>query len=189
MDTKIRCRWCGSDELYQTYHDLEWGNPEHRDEALFELLILEGFQAGLSWITILKRREAFREAFAQFDYHALANWSNEQLEAQMQNEQIIRNRLKISSVRTNAQAFMKIQEKFGSFNQYIWEFVGNAPILNHFAHHGELPASTEISVLLSKSLKKNGFRFVGPTICYALMQAAGLVNDHTIDCFRHPNNS
>jgi DNA-3-methyladenine glycosylase I len=107
----------------------------------------------------------------------------------MQNEQIIRNRLKISAVRTNAQAFIKIQEKFGSFNQYIWEFVGHTPILNHFAHHGELPASTETSVLLSKSLKKNGFRFVGPTICYALMQAAGLVNDHTIDCFRHPNNS
>ena len=189
METKIRCRWCGIDELYQTYHDLEWGNPEHRDDALFELLILEGFQAGLSWITILKRREAFRAAFAQFDYHALANWSNEQLEAQMQNELIIRNRLKINAVRTNAQAFIKIQEKFGSFNHYIWELVGHAPILNHFAHHGDLPSSTEISVLLSKSLKKNGFRFVGPTICYALMQASGLVNDHTTDCFRHPNNN
>ncbi|MCX6193480.1 MAG: DNA-3-methyladenine glycosylase I [Cytophagales bacterium] len=188
MDTKIRCRWCGSDELYQTYHDLEWGIPEHRDEALFELLILEGFQAGLSWITILKRREAFREAFAQFDYHVLSNWTDTQLEAQMQNEQIIRNRLKINAVRTNALAFIKIQEKFGSFNHYIWEFVGHTPILNKFAHHGELPASTEISELLSKSLKRNGFRFVGPTICYALMQAAGLVNDHTTECFRHPNN-
>lgn len=189
MHTPTRCPWPGNDALYIAYHDLEWGKPEHNDQKLFELLILEGFQSGLSWITILRKRENFRAAFAAFDAEALSQWSDQQLANCLENPLIIRNRLKIAAVRTNARAFIQIQEKFGSFDRYIWEFVGHAPILNQFAHHGELPASTEISVLLSKSLKKNGFRFVGPTICYALMQAAGLVNDHTTECFRHPNIS
>ena len=189
MPDQIRCAWCSNDTLYQDYHDVEWGNEMHDDQALFELLSLEGFQSGLSWITILRKRIHFRTQFENFDYTKLAHWTEEKQNEATLNPNIIRNRLKIQSVKTNAIAFMKIQEKFGSFNQYIWEFVGHTPILNHFAHHGELPASTEISVLLSKSLKKNGFRFVGPTICYALMQAAGLVNDHTTECFRHPNNS
>lgn len=177
-----RCQWVSNDPIYQVYHDTEWGVPLHDDKALFELLILEGFQAGLSWITILRKREDFRHTFEGFDYHLLAKWSDEKLEIALQNPKIVKNRLKVYSVRSNAIAFLKIQEKFGSFDNYIWEFVNFQPIKNHFHSINELPAQTELSVLLSKSLKKSGFNFVGPTIVYSFMQAAGLVNDHTKNC-------
>ena len=182
---KLRCTWCSSDLMYQTYHDEEWGVPEHNDQNLFELLTLEGFQSGLSWITILRRREAFRETFEHFDYHKLAIWPDEKIAQALINPQIIRNRLKIETVRTNARAFIKIQEKFGSFDRFIWEFVDYKPIHNHFESLQDLPNVTEISEKLSKSLKKNGFRFVGPTICYAFMQATGMVNDHLTFCHRY----
>lgn len=186
METVNRCLWPGNDPIYQAYHDQEWGMPLHDDQALFELLILEGFQSGLSWITILRKRENFREAFENFDFQKLAQWSDEALTKQLQNPQIIRNRLKIWSVRTNARAFIQIQEKFGSFDRFIWGFVAHRPILNQFHRLKEIPPSTEISEHMSKALKKQGFRFVGPTICYAFMQAAGMVNDHLTNCFRHP---
>ncbi len=185
MEIVDRCLWPGNDPLYQAYHDTEWGKPMHDDHALFELLILEGFQSGLSWITILRKREDFRKAFENFNVHALADWSEEALEKQLQNPFIIRNRLKIWSVRTNAQAFIRIQENFGSFDRFIWAFVNNQPIQNHFTLHETLPASTDISERMSKELKKWGFKFVGPTICYSFMQAAGLVNDHITSCFRY----
>ena len=187
METVNRCLWPGNDPLYQAYHDTEWGKPLHDDHALFELLILEGFQSGLSWITILRKREHFRAAFENFDFQTLSNWSEEALEKQMQNSLIIRNRLKIWSVRTNAQAYIRIQEKFGSFDRFIWAFVNDNPIQNHFTTHEALPASTELSERLSKELKKLGFKFVGPTICYSFMQAAGLVNDHVKSCFCYAN--
>jgi DNA-3-methyladenine glycosylase I len=181
-----RCPWCQGDALYEKYHDTEWGIPAYSDAKLFELLILEGFQSGLSWITILRKREDFRAVFEQFDYKQLAEWPEAKIAQAMQNPKIIRNRLKIESVKTNAQAFIEIQEKFGSFNRFIWEFVAHRPILNQFHSLKEIPPSTEISEQMSKALKKQGFRFVGPTICYAFMQAAGMVNDHLTNCFRHP---
>jgi DNA-3-methyladenine glycosylase I len=187
METINRCLWPGNDPLYQAYHDHEWGKPLHDDQALFELLILEGFQSGLSWITILRKRDFFREAFENFDYRVLANWTEESLKSQLENPLIIRNRLKIWSVRTNAQAFIRIQEKFGSFDRFIWAFVNDQPIQNHFTSHEALPASTELSERMSKELKKLGFKFVGPTICYSFMQAAGLVNDHITSCFCYAN--
>jgi DNA-3-methyladenine glycosylase I len=180
---KIRCDWAGNDVLYQNYHDEEWGRPEHDEQKLFELLILEGFQAGLSWITILRKRADLRSCFADFDYLSLAEWSEEQLEACLSNPKIIRNRLKINAVKTNAQAFIKIQEKFGSFDHYIWSFVGYKSIKNHYKQNNELPAATELSMEISRSLKKAGFKFIGPTIVYAFMQASGMVNDHVKDCF------
>ena len=181
-----RCPWCEGDALYEKYHDTEWGIPEHSDAKLFELLILEGFQSGLSWITILRKREDFRTVFEQFDYQVLAEWPEEKMAQAMQNPKIIRNRLKIQSVKTNAKAFIEIQEKFGSFDRFIWGFVAHSPILNQFHSLKELPPSTDISEQMSKTLKKQGFRFVGPTICYAFMQASGMVNDHLTNCFRHP---
>jgi DNA-3-methyladenine glycosylase I len=187
METVNRCLWPGNDPLYQAYHDTEWGKPLHDDHALFELLVLEGFQSGLSWITILRKREHFRAAFENFDFQTLATWSEESLEKQMHNSLIIRNRLKIWAVRTNAQAYIRIQEKFGSFDRFIWAFVNDNPIQNHFTIHEALPASTELSERLSKELKKLGFKFVGPTICYSFMQAAGLVNDHITSCFCYAN--
>jgi DNA-3-methyladenine glycosylase I len=187
METVTRCFWPGNDPLYQAYHDQEWGKLLHDDHALFELLILEGFQSGLSWITILRKREHFREAFENFDFQTLATWSEEALEKQMQNPLIIRNRQKIWSVRTNARAFIQIQENFGSFDRFIWAFVNDQPIQNHFTSHETLPASTELSERMSKELKKWGFKFVGPTICYSFMQAAGLVNDHITSCFCYAN--
>ena len=187
METVNRCLWPGNDPLYQAYHDEEWGKPLHDEKSLFELLILEGFQSGLSWITILRKREHFRAAFENFDFHSLATWSDEAIEKQMQNPLIIRNQLKIRSVRTNAQAYIRIQEKFGSFDRFIWAFVNDNPIQNHFTIQEALPASTELSAHMSKELKKLGFKFVGPTICYSFMQAAGLVNDHVTTCFRYPN--
>lgn len=189
MPDQIRCAWCSNDDLYQDYHDFEWGKELHNDHALFELLSLEGFQSGLSWITILRKRIHFRTQFENFDYKKLALWTEEKQNEATLNPNIIRNRLKIQSVKTNAIAFMKIQEKFGSFDQYIWEFVDFNPILNHFHSLKDLPVSTEISENMSKSLKKHGFRFVGPTICYAFMQASGMYIDHTLDCFCHPINN
>jgi DNA-3-methyladenine glycosylase I len=189
MPDKIRCAWCSNDALYQDYHDFEWGKELHNDHALFELLSLEGFQSGLSWITILRKRIHFRTQFENFDYKKLSLWTEEKQNEATLNPNIIRNRLKIQSVKTNAIAFMKIQEKFGSFDRYIWEFVDFNPILNHFHSLKDLPVSTEISENMSKSLKKHGFRFVGPTICYAFMQASGMYIDHTLDCFCHPINN
>jgi DNA-3-methyladenine glycosylase I len=189
MPDQIRCAWCSNDALYQDYHDFEWGKELHNDHALFELLSLEGFQSGLSWITILRKRIHFRTQFENFDYKKLSLWTEEKQNEATLNPNIIRNRLKIQSVKTNAIAFMKIQEKFGSFDRYIWEFVDFNPILNHFHSLKDLPVSTEISENMSKSLKKHGFRFVGPTICYAFMQASGMYIDHTLDCFCHPINN
>ncbi|MEY2792860.1 MAG: hypothetical protein RJA76_852 [Bacteroidota bacterium] len=177
-----RCQWVTNDPLYQAYHDTEWGIPIYEEKNLFELLVLEGFQAGLSWLTILKKRDDFRSTFENFDFKVLANWSDDQLECALQNPKIVKNRLKVFSVRSNAIAFLKIQEKFGSFEKYIWEFVNFKPIKNNFKTIQELPTQTELSVKISKSLKKNGFKFVGPTIVYSFMQAAGLVNDHTQNC-------
>lgn len=183
MITPTRCLWPGNDPLYIDYHDNEWGVPEHNDPKLFELLILEGFQSGLSWITILRKRENFRAAFVQFDAQTLSMWSDAQLAQCLENSGIIRNRLKIEAVRTNARAFIQIQEKFGSFDRFIWDYVEQHPITNQFTEQKDLPAQTELSVRISKDLKKLGFKFVGPTICYSFMQAAGLVNDHLTSCY------
>ena len=183
MNIPTRCHWPGNDPLYIAYHDEEWGIPEHNDQKLFELLILEGFQSGLSWITILRKREHFRQAFAHFDVKTLSQWDDKQLAQCLENPLIIRNRLKINAVRANAQAFIQIQEKFGSFDRFIWEYVNHHPITNHIHEHVDLPAQTDLSERMSRDLKKRGFKFVGPTICYSFMQAAGLVNDHLTSCF------
>ena len=180
----VRCAWAGSDKLYRSYHDLEWGVPVHDDRLLFEFLVLEGAQAGLSWITILRKREAYREAFAGFDPAAVAAFDEHRQAELLMNAGIVRNRLKISSAISNARAFLKIQEEFGSFDSYVWRFVDGRPIGNRWGTLGEVPASTPVSDALSRDLKKRGFRFVGSTICYAFMQAVGMVNDHTTDCYR-----
>lgn len=184
MINKIRCKWAESaSELDQKYHDEEWGVPVYEDRIWFEFLTLEGAQAGLSWTTILHKREGYRKAFAGFDYLKVAQFNEaKQLELK-QNQEIVRNTLKIKSTVTNAQAFIKVQKEFGSFNQYIWQFVGNQPLINHWKNAADVPVSTKQSDALSKDLKKRGFKFIGTTICYALMQATGLVNDHTSDCF------
>ena len=180
----IRCGWCGSDPLYVAYHDLEWGTPLHDDRLLFEFLILEGAQAGLSWITILKRREGYRHAFERFDPAVVAGFDEVKQAELLKDSGIIRNRLKIASAVSNARAFLDVQNEFGSFDSYLWRFVDGSPIQNSWKTHGNIPASTPLSDALSKDLKRRGFRFVGSTICYALMQAVGMVNDHTVDCFR-----
>jgi DNA-3-methyladenine glycosylase I len=182
---KVRCKWCGDDPLYIKYHDEEWGVPEHDDRKLFEMLILEGAQAGLSWITVLKKRENYRKAFNNFDVVKISKYSENKIAKLLENAGIIRNRLKVNSTVTNAKAFLKIQEEFGSFDKYIWQFVGHKPIVNKFKSLSELPTNTGISDLMSKDLKKRGFKFIGSTICYAFMQATGMVNDHTTDCFRY----
>ncbi|MDF2422892.1 MAG: DNA-3-methyladenine glycosylase I [Nitrosopumilus sp.] len=179
---KKRCLWA-KDEPNTTYHDEEWGAPQHDDQKLFEFLILEGAQAGLSWTTILKRREGYRKAFSNFDAKKVSKYTQKHVEKLLQDESIIRNKLKIHSAINNAKEFLKIQSEFGSFDNYLWGFVNHNPIKNKFKKLSDLPASTEISEKLSKDLKKRGFNFVGPTICYALMQAIGMVNDHTSDCF------
>jgi DNA-3-methyladenine glycosylase I len=181
---RSRCAWPGSDPLYIAYHDLEWGVPIHDDRLLFEFLTLEGAQAGLSWITILRKRQAYREAFAGFDPEAVARFNRAKVGRLLANEGIVRNRLKVESAITNARAFLKVQEEFGSFDAYQWRFVGGRPIRNTWKRVGEVPASTQDSDAMSRDLKKRGFRFVGSTICYAHMQAVGMVNDHTVDCFR-----
>ena len=179
---KKRCEWA-KDEPNITYHDVEWGKPQHDDRKLFEFLILEGAQAGLSWTTILKRRDGYRKAFSDFDARKVSKYNQKQIEKLLKDESIIRNKLKINSAINNAKQFLKIQEEFGSFDKYLWGFVNHKPIKNKFKKHSDLPASTEISEKLSQDLKKRGFNFVGPTICYALMQAIGMVNDHTSTCY------
>ncbi|MRI31999.1 DNA-3-methyladenine glycosylase I [Endozoicomonas sp. OPT23] len=180
--TTNRCSWCTDDPLYIQYHDEEWGVPCHDDQKLFEFLILEGAQAGLSWITILKRREGFRKAFAGFDVKKVAKFSEDDIERLLQDEGIIRNRLKVNSAITNAKAFIKIQKEFGSFDEYIWSFVGDEPIRNQWQSMSDVPVTTPESDAMSKDLKKRGFKFVGSTICYAYMQAMGMVDDHLISC-------
>ena len=185
MTSHTRCSWCGDDPLYQQYHDDDWGLPCFDDKKLFEFLILEGAQAGLSWITILRKREGYQKAFAQFDVEKVARFSDKKLQALLQNPAIIRNRLKIFSTRSNAQAFIKVQQELGSFSNYLWAYVDGKTIQNHWQLSSQLPASSKTSESISKDLKKRGFKFVGPTIIYAYMQAIGMVNDHTLDCFRH----
>lgn len=180
-----RCSWCGDDPLYVRYHDEEWARPVHDDRQLFEMLTLEGAQAGLSWITILRKREGYREAFHGFDPERVATMTSTDQERLRNNEGIVRNRLKIASTITNAQAFLDIQKEFGSFDAWYWAFTDGTPILNTWEKLSELPASTALAEQISKALKKRGFRFVGPTIVYAFMQATGMVNDHVISCFRY----
>ena len=180
-----RCDWAGDDPLYQRYHDEEWGVPVHDDRTLFEFLTLEGAQAGLSWITILKKRESYREAFAGFDPLRVARFDARRVAALMKNPGIVRNRLKIESTRSNARAFLDVRDEFGSFDRYLWRFVDGAPIRNRWRAQRDVPASTPESDALSRDLKARGFRFVGTTICYAFMQAVGMVNDHLVRCHRH----
>ena len=179
----VRCAWCEKDDLYRNYHDQEWGKPIYDDETIFEFLILESFQAGLSWYTILAKRENFRAAFDQFDYKKIAQYSEEKVEELIQNTGIIRNRLKILATINNAQKFMEVQKEFGSFSKYIWGFVNHEPIINRPKTLKEVPATTEISDALAKDLKKRGFKFMGSTVVYAHMQATGMVNDHVEDCW------
>lgn len=181
-----RCEWVPeNDPLYIAYHDREWGVPLHDDRRLFEFLILEGAQAGLSWATVLKKRENYRRAFDGFDPRKIARYDETKIARLLQNPGIIRNRLKIRSAVRNAAAFLKVQEEFGSFDRYIWQFVGGKPIIHHYQTVAEIPASTAESDRMSRDLKKRGFNFVGSTICYAFMQAVGMVNDHTVTCFRY----
>ena len=180
-----RCDWAGDDLLYVDYHDREWAVPVHDDRQHFELLILEGAQAGLSWITILRKREAYRQAFAGFDPVTVAAYDKQKVADLLANPGIVRNRLKIASALQNARAFLRVQEEFGRFDDYIWGFVDGHPVQNQFADMTAVPASTPMSDQISKDLKRRGFNFVGPTIVYAYMQAAGLVNDHIVSCFRH----
>ena len=181
---KKRCDWA-KNEPNITYHDIEWGVPQHDDKKLFEFLILEGAQAGLSWSTILNRREMYRNAFSNFDVIAVSKYTQLDVEKLLQNDGIIRNKLKINSVINNANKFVQIQKEFGSFDEYLWRFVNFETIKNKFKNHSDLPSYTTISKKLSHDLKTRGFTFVGPTICYALMQAVGMVNDHLVDCFRY----
>lgn len=182
-DSKMRCSWAGSDPIYMDYHDNEWGKPVYDDRLLFEMLILEGAQAGLSWITILKRRNGYREVFDNFDWRICSKYTDEELEVKRQDARIIRNRLKVNSVRTNATAFEKVINEFGSFSKYLWSFVHDKPIINNFETVKEIPATTTLSDKLSKDLKKRGFKFVGSTIIYAYLQAVGVVNDHVVSCY------
>lgn len=182
---KTRCPWCGSDPLYVAYHDTEWGVPVKDDKTLFEFLILESFQAGLSWITILRKRENFRKAFDDFDYKKIATYQEDKIQELLQDAGIIRNKLKVRAAVSNAQAFLKIQEEFGSFSNYIWSFVNGKPIKNKLQSLSEAPATTALSDKISKDLKKRGFKFMGSTVVYAHMQATGMVNDHLVDCFRY----
>lgn len=180
-----RCPWCLSHPLYIEYHDTEWGVPVHDEQKMFEFLILEGFQAGLSWLTILKKREAFRIAFDQFDYHKIATYKQEKIDALLQNEGIVRNKLKIQASITNARQYLKVQEQYGSFCDYFWSFTNGQTVQNHYNELKDIPARTELSDKISTDLKKKGFKFVGSTIVYAHMQATGMVNDHLVSCFRH----
>ncbi|NQW30841.1 MAG: DNA-3-methyladenine glycosylase I [Ignavibacteria bacterium] len=180
-----RCGWCGEDPLYVAYHDTEWGVPVHDEQKLFEFILLESMQAGLSWITILKKRENFRAAFAQFVPEKIAQFNDSDIERCMNDSGIIRNRLKVNSAVKNARAFLELQARHGSFNTYIWQFTDGRVIQNKWNSMKEIPAVTPQSEAMSKDLKKNGFTFVGPTVCYAHMQATGMMNDHLVSCFRH----
>jgi DNA-3-methyladenine glycosylase I len=185
MNDVNRCPWVGDDPLYYAYHDEEWGVPVHDDRLLFEMITLEGAQAGLSWLTILKKREGYRRNFADFDPVKVARFTPTRVEKLLQDPSIVRNRLKVESTITNAQAFLAVQEEFGSFDAYLWDFVEGTPIVNHWRTLAEIPAKTPLSDRISRDLKKRGFRFVGSTIVYAFLQAVGVVNDHTVDCFRY----
>ena len=180
-----RCNWSEGDKLDVEYHDTEWGVPVHDDQVLFEFLTLEGAQAGLSWRTVLHKRENYRRAFAHFDPEKVVQFDQAKIESLMQDQGIVRNRLKIESTINNARVLLEIKQEFGSFDTYLWDFVGGDPLINHWRNMGEVPSSSPQSDSMSKSLKKRGFRFVGTTICYAYMQACGLVNDHLTECFRH----
>src|SRR6056297_885313 len=182
---KKRCGWCLGDPLYEAYHDEEWGVPVKDDATLFEFLILETFQAGLSWITVLKKRENFKKAFDGFDYKKIARYDQNKINDLLNDAGIIRNKLKVNATVSNAKAFMKVQSEFRSFSNYYWGFVNNTPIKNRVENYREAPAKTPLSDLLSKDLKKRGFKFVGSTVLYAMMQATGMVNDHEISCFRY----
>ena len=184
-DKKKRCNWCLSDPLYVEYHDNEWGVPEYDDRKLFEMINLEGAQAGLSWITVLKKREGYLKAFDNFDAEKIVKYSDKKLEKMRTNPEIIRNRLKIAAVRSNARIYLDIRESGISFSDYIWKFVNGKPIVNKFKTMSDIPAKTEVSERMSKQMKKDGFKFVGPTIVYAFMQACGMVNDHVISCHRY----
>ena len=183
--SRLRCVWADYHPLCQTYHDKEWGVPLHADKKLFEFLVLQGMQAGLSWVTVLKKRHAFREAFDQFDYNKIAEYDDSKLAELLENAAIIRNSRKIEAAISNARALLRVREEFGTFNRYIWRFVDYRPLQNAWKLFDDLPAKTALSETISKDLKQRGFRFVGPTIVYAQMQATGMVNDHTVDCFRH----
>lgn len=185
MTIKQRCPWCEGNTLYEKYHDEEWGVPVYDDAKLFEFLILETFQAGLSWITVLRKRENFRKAFDDFNYKKIAQYKQDKIDQLLQDTGIIRNKLKVNATVTNAQAFIKIQEEFGSFSNYIWGFIDGKPIKNNFKTLSEVPANTPLSDTISKDLKKHGFKFVGTTVVYAHMQATGMVNDHVTSCFRY----
>ncbi len=183
--TKHKCKWCVGDDLYEAYHDEEWGIPVYDDDIFFEFLVLETFQAGLSWITILRKRENFRKAFDNFNYKKIANYQQPKIDSLLQDVGIVRNKLKVNGTVTNAKLFMDIQQEFGSFSNYIWKFVDGKPIKNKVVNYKEAPATTALSDAISKDLKKRGFKFVGSTVMYAFMQATGLVNDHEIACFRY----
>ncbi len=187
MKQKKRCEWCGEDKLYQKYHDEEWGVPSYDDHHLFEMLILEGAQAGLSWITILKKREGYRKAFDNFDAKKISRYTQNKIDSLLQNPEIVRNKLKINSVVTNAKLYLEIKKEQGSFSNYIWQFVGGKPIKNKWKTLKDIPVTTAESDSMSKDLKKRGFKFTGSTICYAYMQATGMVNDHVINCYRYKN--
>ena len=184
MEEKTRCKWCVGIDIYEKYHDEEWGVPVYDDQKLFEFLILETFQAGLSWITILKKRENFRLAFDQFDYQKIALYNETKIQELLQDSGIIRNQLKVRSAVANAIAFMEVQQEFGSFSKYIWQFTEGKPIINTPQHLKEVPATTPLSDAISKDLKKRGFKFVGSTVVYAHMQATGMVDDHVADCWK-----
>ncbi|TKD72542.1 DNA-3-methyladenine glycosylase I [Pseudalkalibacillus hwajinpoensis] len=181
-----RCAWVNDEEIFKNYHDNEWGIPVYDDQKLFEMLILEGAQAGLSWITILKRRENYREAFDEFNVEQVASYDEDKIQKLLSNEGIIRNKLKVRGTVKNAKAFIAIRKEFGSFSTYIWAFTEGKPIVNHWESSDEVPAETDLSKKISKDMKKRNFTFVGPVIIYSFMQAVGMVNDHTTDCFRHP---
>jgi len=183
-----RCPWCGTDPLYRTYHDEEWGTPQHDDTRLFEMLLLEGAQAGLSWLTILRKRKNYRSAFNGFDIDTIAGWSDVEKARLLADAGIVRNRLKIDAALRNARAAQQIRAEHGSLDAYFWSFVGGRPQINRYSRLDQIPASTPLSDRLSKSLKGYGCNFVGSTICYAFMQAVGMVNDHLVDCYRHPDN-
>ncbi|MCX7192446.1 MAG: DNA-3-methyladenine glycosylase I [Proteobacteria bacterium] len=185
LQEKPRCVWADNDALYRQYHDTEWGVPLRNDQRLFEFLILEGAQAGLNWITILRKRENYRAAFDNFDAVRIAAYDTDKIAALMLNAGIVRNRLKLQSTVVNAQQYLRVQHEFGSFANFLWQFVGGKPVQNNWCSPAEVPASTPQSDAMSRELKRRGFKFVGTTICYALMQATGMVNDHTQDCFRH----
>ncbi|MFW2374353.1 MAG: DNA-3-methyladenine glycosylase I [Gammaproteobacteria bacterium] len=186
MGDKPRCEWCSQDPLYIQYHDQEWGVPSFDDRHLFEMLILEGAQAGLSWLTVLKKRDNYRKAFDGFEAQKMARYSQSRVEKLLQNPGIIRNRLKLNAAVINAQVYLKVLDEYPSFAEFIWQFVDGEPIINHWSSLKQIPVTTAQSDAMSKQLKNRGFKFIGPTICYAYMQAVGMVNDHTRQCFKYP---